>query len=296
VYAAIEIFACLFAHDLICRIVPYDVPQRKTEVIYETGEQGTCASGKHAIWNLLPAHIEKAAKVVSHVATEDAKENETVLESVLDGTQEILGVRGGGRMLAMAPSYNLDYVSTGMDITGLVQGLQQSGRGNICFYGPPGTGKTALAAHIAGQMDKTLIAKRTSDILSCWVGETEQNVAAMFKEAKREDVVLLLDAADSFLRDQRGSNHSWEVTQVNELLVQMENFDGLFICSTNLMDDLNQASLRSFAIKVEFDYLKQEQAWKMFKQECIGTLVLLDEGDELIDYRDAKHIMRYACR
>ncbi|WP_307158105.1 hypothetical protein [Mariprofundus micogutta] len=34
------------------------------------------------------------------------------------------------------------------------------------------------------------------------------------------------------------------------MLVQMENFDGLLICSTNLMDDLDQASLRRFAIKV----------------------------------------------
>ncbi len=68
----------------------------------------------------------------------------------------------------------------------------------------------------------------------------------------------------------RGAAHSWEVTQVNELLVQMENFDGLFICSTNLMDDLDQASLRRFAIKVQFDYLKPDQAWKMLQKESIG--------------------------
>jgi len=51
------------------------------------------------------------AKVVSHVATDDAKENEAVLESVLDGTQEIIGVHGGGRMPVMSTTYNLDYVS-----------------------------------------------------------------------------------------------------------------------------------------------------------------------------------------
>jgi len=220
--------------------------------------------------NLLPAHIEKAAKVLSHVATCDAKDNEAVLENVLEGTQEILGVRGGQPIPAMATHYNPDYVSANMDITGLVKGLQRSGRGNICFYGPPGTGKTALAGYIAEHLDRPLVVKRISDILSCWVGETEQNIAAMFKEAKKEDGILLLDEADSFLRDRRGANHSWEVTQVNELLVQMENFDGLFICSTNLMDGLDQASLRRFAIKVEFDYLNPEQALRMLKQECIG--------------------------
>jgi len=220
--------------------------------------------------NLLPAHIEKAAKVASHVATCDAKDNEAVLESVLEGTQDILGVRGGQPIPVMATSYNPDYVSANMDITGLVKGLQRNGRGNICFYGPPGTGKTALAGYIAEHLDRPLVVKRISDILSCWVGETEQNIAAMFKEAKKEDGILLLDEADSFLRDRRGANHSWEVTQVNELLVQMENFDGLFICSTNLMDDLDQASLRRFAIKVQFDYLKPDQAWRMLQKECLG--------------------------
>jgi len=102
-----------------------------------------------------------------------------------------------------------------------------------------------------------------------YVGESEQNIARMFEQAKAEDAVLVLDEADSLLRDRRGAKQSWEVTQVNELLVQMENFDGLFICSTNLMDDLDQASLRRFAIKVEFDYLKPEQAIQMLEKESI---------------------------
>jgi len=222
--------------------------------------------------NLLPAHIEKAAKVVSHIATGDATENEAVLESVLEGTQEILGKCASQSFLTMATSYNLDYVSANVDIPRLVKGLRRSGQGSICFYGPPGTGKTALGQYIAEHLDKPLIVKRASDILSMWVGESEKNIAEMFKEAKKENGVLLLDEADSFLRDRRGADHSWEVTQVNELLVQMENFDGLFICSTNLMDDLDQASLRRFAIKVEFDYLSPDQACKMLQQECIGKI------------------------
>jgi len=56
----------------------------------------------------------------------------------------------------------------------------------------------------------------------------------------------------------------------------MENFDGLFICSTNLMDDLDQASLRRFAIKVEFDYLNPDQAWRMLQKECVGKVTKRD--------------------
>jgi len=173
-------------------------------------------------------------------------------------------------------SYSLDFLNSNVDLPRLIEGLQCSQKGNLCFYGAPGTGKTALAGYIARKLNKPLLSKRVSDILSMWVGESEKNIARMFEQAKLEDAVLVLDEADSLLRDRRGANQSWEVTQVNELLVQMENFDGLFICSTNLMDDLDQASLRRFAIKIEFDYLKPEQAQAMLQKECIGKATAKD--------------------
>ena len=74
--------------------------------------------------------------------------------------------------------------------------------------------------------------RRASDLLSCWVGATEQNIARAFEEARKDDAVLLIDEADSFLQDRRGAGHSWEVTQVNEVLTQMENFEGVFIATT----------------------------------------------------------------
>jgi len=220
---------------------------------------------------LSPAQVATAAKVLELMACEDQKTAEATLEKVLGNSAKAMGQKPLGRKQVHATHYSLDYLNANIDLPKLVEGLQRSKRGNICFYGAPGTGKTALAGYIAKQLDKPLLSKRASDILSMWVGESEKNIAAMFREAKKEDGVLLLDEADSFLRDRRGANQSWEVTQVNELLVQMENFDGLFICSTNLMDDLDQASLRRFAIKVEFDYLKAEQAINMLEQECIAT-------------------------
>lgn len=89
----------------------------------------------------------------------------------------------------------------------------------------------------------------------------------MFAEARQQDAVLVLDEADSFLADRRDAQRSWEVTQVNELLTQMEAFTGIFVCTTNLMEKLDQASLRRFAFKVKFDYLNAEQRWAMFLQE-----------------------------
>ena len=57
----------------------------------------------------------------------------------------------------------------------------------------PGAGKTALAEHIARTLDKPLMVKRASDLMSKFVGETEQQMAAMFREAEAEKAVLLLD-------------------------------------------------------------------------------------------------------
>jgi len=227
---------------------------------------------------LSPAQMARAGQVLERLACKDQAEAEATLERVLEGNIKAMGQKPLVRRRRHATHYDLGYLNTNVDIPNLVAGLKRSGRGNICFYGAPGTGKTALGQYIARQLDRPLLAKRASDILSMWVGGSEKNIARMFEQAKSEDAVLLLDEADSLLRDRRGANRSWEVTQVNELLVQMENFDGLFICSTNLMDDLDQASLRRFAIKVEFDYLAPDQAWRMLRKECTGKATARDRG------------------
>lgn len=61
------------------------------------------------------------------------------------------------------------------------------------------------------------------------------------------------------MRDRTGARRSWEVSQVNELLTQMEAFEGIFVASTNLIDTLHAASLRRFDFDVKFGYLTREQ-------------------------------------
>lgn len=73
---------------------------------------------------------------------------------------------------------------------------------------------------------------------------------------------------ERFVDERNNAMTNWELSQVNEMLTQMENFDGIFIATTNLMDNLDRASLRIFDLKLEFKYLKPEQAWKLFKIEC----------------------------
>ena len=104
-------------------------------------------------------------------------------------------------------------------------------------------------------------------------GGTEQNIKLAFEEALDENGVLLFDEVDSFLMDRRSAEKSWEITQVNELLTQMESFGGIFLATTNLMDNLDEASLRRFDAKVEFGYLKKEQALSLYLS-CLKELGL----------------------
>jgi SpoVK/Ycf46/Vps4 family AAA+-type ATPase len=102
------------------------------------------------------------------------------------------------------------------------------------------------------------------------VGETEQQMAAMFREAEAEKAVLLLDEADSFLQDRRNAQRTYEVTEVNEMLQGMERYNGIFVCTTNLMDSIDQAALRRFTFKIRFRPLTRAQRERMFVVEALG--------------------------
>lgn len=176
--------------------------------------------------------------------------------------------------------YHLDYVACNDNIHRISEGLKQSKKGRICCYGPPGTGKTAWAAWLAEQLDMPLLLKQGSDLLNPYVGGTERNIAQAFEQAKADNALLVLDEVDSFLFSREGANRSWERSQVNEMLTQIERFEGLMVVSTNLIEVLDPAALRRFDLKLKFDYLTLPQRLDFAKQQAeILGLPLLSEED-----------------
>ena len=176
--------------------------------------------------------------------------------------------------------YNLDYVACNDNIHRISEGLKQSKKGRICCYGPPGTGKTAWAAWLAEELDMPLLLRQGSDLLNPYVGGTEQNIAQAFEQAKADNALLVLDEVDSFLFSREGANRSWERSQVNEMLTQIERFEGLMVVSTNLIEVLDPAALRRFDLKLKFDYLTLPQRLDFAKQQAeILGLPLLSEED-----------------
>ena len=176
--------------------------------------------------------------------------------------------------------YNLDYVACNDNIHRISEGLKQSKKGRICCYGPPGTGKTAWAAWLAEELDMPLLLKQGSDLLNRYVGGTEQNIAQAFEQAKADNALLVLDEVDTFLFSREGADRSWERSQVNEMLTQIERFEGLMVVSTNLIEVLDPAALRRFDLKLKFDYLTLPQRLDFAKQQAeILGLPLLSEED-----------------
>jgi SpoVK/Ycf46/Vps4 family AAA+-type ATPase len=219
--------------------------------------------------NVAPAIITRAAKVMDAIKdqTPDASKS---FEMLINNTLKAQGLGDINKTMegALPDSYDPSYVNTSMDLKKLLSGIESSNSARLCLYGVPGTGKSAFGKWIARELDKPFLLKKGSDLISMWVGGTEKNIANAFREAKDEGAVLVFDEVDSFLQDRRTAKASWEVTQVNEMLVQMENYEGIFIATTNLMSGLDQASLRRFDLKLEFGYLTGENALRLFEAEA----------------------------
>ena len=217
---------------------------------------------------LTPGQLETASRVLRMYQPSGPDQAGEITRLQLRSHREAIGLPYQRGILDLAIPYQPDFVNLRepMTVPVLLAGLRAHPRAAFCFHGVPGTGKTQLAHHLAAQLGRELIFKSASDLLSKWVGETEQLIAEMFAEAedRQDEVIILLDEADTFLRDRTLANASWELSHTNEFLARMERFPGLFICTTNLVDTLDPAILRRFQFQVEFLPMRYEQSVEAF--------------------------------
>ena len=255
------------------------------------------ASQRHTIWKnnvekfklawLFPAELqEKLADqyevsaggislVLRNVADlkPKAAECEKLVEKLMAPHCELLGIQTDKSKLRPAADYSLEGLNIQGDIPlermveavrvfqdeseeGASGGIDRP-RMNLLLSGAPGTGKTEFVKYLGSALKTKVVVKLGGDLLSMYVGGTEQNIKQAFDEAEAEKAILFLDEIDGLLQNREQAVRSWEVTQVNELLHRMENFNGIMIGATNFTQNLDPAVVRRFTFKLDFRYLDE---------------------------------------
>ncbi len=215
---------------------------------------------------LAPAAIASAARFAELIGEREATARESYVRRQLDGYRKAVGEAPMARRQARELPYSIDLLNTraAYDLDRIVQALARHEQGTLLFHGAPGTGKTALAAHVAERTGRRLVKRTASELLSKWVGESEKNIARLFREHADGETVLLIDEAEGLLHGREMSERGWELTQTNEFLRRIEEFEGILIVATNLIGRIDDAFLRRFQFKVEFLPMRPEQRAALF--------------------------------
>lgn len=123
--------------------------------------------------------------------------------------------------------------------------------GGVLLWGPPGTGKTLMAKAVAGEIEAAFFTVKPSEIMSKWVGDSEQNVERLFRTAREhERSIIFIDEIEALVPSRRDNQSAVMTRLVPQILAELEGFDTagknplLFIGATNEPWSLDPAVLR----------------------------------------------------
>ncbi len=123
------------------------------------------------------------------------------------------------------------------------------------FYGPPGTGKTLTASLLGKHSNRPVFRIDLSQLVSKYIGETEKNLAGIFKRAEHKNWILFFDEAEALFSkrtNSESSNDRFANQEVAYLLQRVESYDGMVILASNLKQNMDKAFIRRFQSMVFF--------------------------------------------
>ena len=128
---------------------------------------------------------------------------------------------------------------------------------SMLFSGPPGTGKTMGAQIAAGELGLELYKVDLSAVVSKYVGETEKNLSAIFREASRSQAVLFFDEADvlfSKRTEVKDAHDKYNNMEAAYLLQKIEEYEGVSILATNFLQNFDEAFKRRLKFIIPFPF------------------------------------------
>lgn len=279
-------------------------------------------STKKRITRSIREYLDRAEVLKLQLETEKKEERKRIVAQANGGTLQsrveaaVAAAKDGGIKEAMINTALGDKPKTRLaDVAGLIEakralreavlmpiqaphlwGPGESSWSGILLYGPPGTGKSFLASAIAGEAGCTFFSVSTSDLISKWVGQSEQQIKALFEAAReKKPSIIFIDEVESVLtersKDPSSSSGGHADRVVAELLSQLDgvgkdNSGILFLCATNLPWALDTAGLRRTEKRIYIplpdeearSYLLTRALVNKVKQETLDDLVACSHG------------------
>ncbi|RHW77585.1 AAA family ATPase [Colwellia sp. RSH04] len=254
-------------------------------------------NGLANIPDLAPAHVVNASNIAKalHLTSKNAEE---CIDHHIDQCLSACGLQ------TSVTSYKpeMDFDSRFINLSGshtkiehVIDTVTNFTGARCLLLGAAGTGKSALVHHIAETLEQELITIKPSDVLSKYVGEAEQNIANLFKQASNSDAIIFLDEVDSVLTSRDITSELHQKQLVNQILIELDRTEQTVFAATNYAQNLDNALLRRFDFKLNFEYLTTKQVHTLYEEnfgKCSTTiknklteLKLLTPGDFAITSR-----------
>lgn len=158
-----------------------------------------------------------------------------------------------------------------------------SGKGVVSLFGgQSGTGKTMAAGVIAGALGLDLYKIDLSGVVSKYIGETEKNLGAIFRDASLSNAILFFDEADALFgkrSEVRDAHDRYANIETAYLLQQIEDYEGPVILSTNLKMNLDEAFLRRMHFVIDFPMPEEPYRLRIWKQTMPAQVPLSPDVD-----------------
>ena len=153
------------------------------------------------------------------------------------------------------------------------------------FSGPPGTGKSMAAQVVARELGMNLFRVNLARVVSKYIGETEQNLAKVFEEARESHSILLFDEADALFAKRtkvKTAQDRYANLEVNFLLQEVESFEGMVVLTSNLEAMIDKAFKRRLNYRLYFPFPDVEARREIWRTHIPAKAPVAPDVDWLI--------------